>query len=176
MYFEAELKGKKYVIEVFEHPHHWLVNLQEGDNAKESHKISKNHYRRMDDAISFLFDNSSYMVDVFGKGLEYTVYTRGSFRTIKLMNDESLLHEALKRGGQLGGGNVLTSGMPGKIVDVFVKAGDVVKVDQPLLIMEAMKMENEIRSSVDATVKEVLVSKGVSIESGATLITFEKLG
>jgi biotin carboxyl carrier protein len=175
MYFVAELKDKKYAIEVFEHSQHWLVTLQEGESPKETHRISKADYRQMDDAVSFLFENSSYMVDVVGKGMEYTVYTRGSYRTIQLLNDEALLHESLKKGGVLGSGNELASGMPGKIVEIYVKIGDVVKPDQPLLIMEAMKMENEIRATTDARVKEILVQKGASVETGAILMTFEKL-
>jgi biotin carboxyl carrier protein len=127
----------------------------------------------MDDAISFLFDNSSYMIDVVGEGLDYSVYTRGSYRSIRLLNDEGLLHESLKGASALGGSNQLVAGMPGKIVDIFVKPGDEVKAKQSLLIMEAMKMENEMRASHDAKIKEVLVKKGQSIEAGAQLIVFE---
>lgn len=51
-----------------------------------------------------------------------------------------LLHESLKRGGGFGGDMELKSGMPGKIIEIFVKQGDVVKADESL-IMEAMKIE-----------------------------------
>ena len=64
--------------------------------------------------------------------------------------------------------------MPGKIVKVFVKPGDEVKEGDPLLIMEAMKMENEMRASGAAVVKDVLVKAGDNVESGATLVTFQK--
>lgn len=173
MYFETTLKGKKWQIEVHEQKHHWLVTLKQEAQEREVHKIPKSDYRRMDDAISFLFENSSYMIDVVGEGLDYSVYTRGSYRSIRLLNDESLLHESLKGASALGGSNQLTAGMPGKIVDIFVKPGDKVKAKQSLLIMEAMKMENEMRASHEATIKEVLVKKGQSVESGAQLITFE---
>lgn len=173
MYFEAEMKGKKYKLEVIEGRHHWNVALQEEGKERELHKIPKAHFQNMDDAICFLFDNGSYMVDVVGKGIDYAVYTRGSFRSIKIFNDEMLLHESLKTGKLLGGMNQLNSGMPGKIVEVLVKDGDEVKADQPLLIMEAMKMENEIRSPREGKIKLVKVQKGQSVEAGATLISFE---
>ena len=112
-------------------------------------------------------------MDVMGAGNEYMVYTRGSYRSVKIFNDESLLHESLKRGGSLSGGDKLTSGMPGKIVKVMVEKGQAVKAGAPLLIMEAMKMENEMRATHDVVVKEVMVKPGDSVESGATLITFE---
>jgi biotin carboxyl carrier protein len=68
----------------------------------------------------------------------------------------------------------LSSGMPGKIAKIFVKAGDVLKEGDPILIMEAMKMENEMRATADVKIKEVLVKEGENVESGATLVTFVK--
>ncbi len=84
-----------------------------------------------------------------------------------------LLHESLKKGGGFGGDAQLKSGMPGKIIEIFVKAGDEVKAGKPLLIMEAMKMENEMRAASDVKIKEVCVKQGDSVESGAVLIKFE---
>ncbi len=174
MYFQSTFKDKKYEIEVHELRQHWVVSLHEEGKSREVHKIPKVNYRRMDDAISFLFNNSSYMIDVVGEGLNYNVYTRGSYHTIPLINDEGLLHESLKGGAALGGSDSLNSGMPGKIVDVLVSIGQEVKAKQPLLIMEAMKMENEMRASHDGVVKDILVKKGQSVDSGAVLIVFEK--
>ena len=74
----------------------------------------------------------------------------------------------------MGDSDSLTSGMPGKIVEVFVKDGEEVTKDQPLLIMEAMKMENEMRASQDGKVKTVNVKPGDNVESGQTLISFEQ--
>lgn len=174
MYFEAKMRGKKWTVEVFETPSHWRVTLQKEGEQKELHQISKVDYKRMDDAISFLFEGSSYMVDVVGQGIDYTVYTRGSYREIKLFNDELLLHESLKGQGNLGGIDQITAGMPGKIVKVMVKPGDKVSANQTLLVMEAMKMENDMKAPQDVTVKEVRVKEGQSVEAGATLVVFEK--
>ena len=63
--------------------------------------------------------------------------------------------------------------MPGKVVRVFVKPGDTVKARQPLVVVEAMKMENELRASRDGTVAEVHVREGVSVEAGAPLIVIQ---
>lgn len=60
--------------------------------------------------------------------------------------------------------------MPGKIVKISVQPGDKVVKDQTLLVMEAMKMENEIRSPADGTIKEIKISVGQAVESGADLI------
>lgn len=174
MYFEAELNGKKYKVDVTELRHAWKVSLQEHGREWAHHEISKNDFKEAEEYISFLFNNQSYLIDVLGQDTEYTVFARNSFRTIKIFNDEMLLHESLKKGGGMGGGNELKSGMPGKIIEIFVKPGDVVKANKPLLIMEAMKMENEMRASKDVKIKEVCVKQGDSIESGAILLKFEE--
>ncbi len=173
MYFEAELKGKKYKIEVTETKSNWGVHMMTDDGFNENHIIPKKDYMELDGAISFLFENSSYMVDVTGSGVNYTVFTRGSYREIPIYNDEALLHESLKGGGAMGGGKTIAAGMPGKIVKVYVKPGQEVTEKQPILVMEAMKMENEIKSSGNFKVKDVLVKPGQSVESGAVLVTFE---
>ena len=58
-----------------------------------------------------------------------------------------------------GGGGTLTSPLPGTVLDVFVKPGDAVKVGQRLLLLEAMKMENNIDADRDGVIKEVKVNK-----------------
>lgn len=174
MYFEAELKGKKYKVDVIEHKASWKVSMQEEGKDWIHYDISKNDYKEAEQYISFLFGGKSYLVDVIGQDTEYTVFTRNSFRTIKVFNDEMLLHESLKKGGGFGGDQELKSGMPGKIIEIFAKEGDIVKANKPLLIMEAMKMENEMRATRDVKIKEVKVKQGDSVESGAVLIRFEE--
>jgi biotin carboxyl carrier protein len=67
----------------------------------------------------------------------------------------------------------LKSPMPGLILKVLVKSGDQLSVGDPLIILEAMKMENIIKTSVAATVKEILVESGQKVEKGEKLIIFE---
>lgn len=70
-------------------------------------------------------------------------------------------------------GDVSTT-MPGNIVDVLVKAGDVVKAGQALLITEAMKMETEVQAPVAGTVKAVHVAKGDRVNPGEVLVEIEE--
>ena len=67
------------------------------------------------------------------------------------------------------GGEKVTSPMPGTILSVNVAAGDAVKRGQVLMILEAMKMENEIMCPCDGTVTSVSVTKGTAVESGTLL-------
>jgi biotin carboxyl carrier protein len=175
MYFQAESEGQHFEVSVTESKTHWKVGLRKDENDWVYHDIPKEDYRFLNDTVSFLFKDSSYLVDVINKGTEYAVYTRGAYKTFKVYNEEALLHESLKAGGGMGSGNSLDSGMPGKIVKIFVKVGDELKEGDPILIMEAMKMENEMRAAGPVQIKEILVKPGENVESGATLVTFQKL-
>ncbi|MBN1320837.1 MAG: biotin/lipoyl-binding protein [Thermoleophilia bacterium] len=63
--------------------------------------------------------------------------------------------------------------VPGKIVDVFVKVGDTVKEGDAVLVLEAMKMENELRAPATGTVTAVMVKKGDQAERGQLLVALE---
>ena len=71
------------------------------------------------------------------------------------------------------GGEVISSPMPGTIVSVAVSAGQSVKKGAVLVVLEAMKMENEIMAPHDAKIAAVLVNKGDSVESGTPLVSFQ---
>lgn len=69
-----------------------------------------------------------------------------------------------------GTGKVITSPLPGVIIEVSVKEGQAVKAGQKVAVIEAMKMENEIQASFDGTVTAVLVNKGDSVLEGAEIV------
>lgn len=175
MFFEADLRGKHYRIDINETRNAWKISLQEENSDWIRYEISKDDYKLVENVISLIFGGGSYILDVIGSDTEYTVFTRSSYRNVTIYNDEAILHESLKKGGAFGGEANLSAGMPGKIVKILVNPGDMVQANQPVLIMEAMKMENEMRASRTTQIKEILVSPGDSVESGQTLIVFEPL-
>ncbi len=63
--------------------------------------------------------------------------------------------------------------MPGLVLQVFAQPGQTVQKGEPLLILEAMKMENVLKAANEGVVKEVLVCKGQAVEKGATLVVLE---
>ncbi len=71
------------------------------------------------------------------------------------------------------GGEQVTSPMPGTILSINVAAGDTVKRGQVLMILEAMKMENEIMCPRDGKVASVNTSKGAAVESGTLLCVIQ---
>ena len=71
------------------------------------------------------------------------------------------------------GGEQVTSPMPGTILSINVAAGDTVKRGQVLMVLEAMKMENEIMCPCDGKIASVNTSKGASVESGTLLCVIQ---
>lgn len=69
--------------------------------------------------------------------------------------------------------NAITALLPGRIISVEVKVGEVVTVGQPVIVIESMKMEQTIASPREGTVNRVLVSPGDSVAYGETLVEFE---
>lgn len=67
-------------------------------------------------------------------------------------------------------GETVKAPMPGNILDVKVKAGDSVTKGQALVVLEAMKMENEIPAPRDGKVLQVIVTKGATVEAGAAMV------
>lgn len=74
------------------------------------------------------------------------------------------------RGDEIAAGGVVKALMPGRVVRVLVNQGDAVTKGTGLLILEAMKMENEIQAPTDGVVDELFVEPGQTVEAGADLI------
>ena len=73
-------------------------------------------------------------------------------------------------------GDTQTAPLPGTVIEVFVKVGDKVEAGQVILVIEAMKMKNSIRSLYSGTIGEVLVSAGQSVAHKQALIKFAEMG
>ena len=67
----------------------------------------------------------------------------------------------------------VTAPMSGKILRVLVAGGDSVRARQPLVVVEAMKMENELRAGRDGTITEIHASQGISVDAGALLFVIQ---
>jgi biotin carboxyl carrier protein len=81
-----------------------------------------------------------------------------------LVSKSSLTHTSLKE---------VRAPISGKIMDVFAEEGIKVKEGQVLIVLEAMKMEIQIKSSTSGTIKKIRASKGQSVKTGEILVTFE---
>ena len=126
----------------------------------------------------------SYRVKVEGKNYtvnsvegpengKMTIRISGVEREVEILDERALL---LDRMGMSAGDNTadleLCAPMPGKVLSVLVKAGDSVQQGDSLIVLEAMKMENIIKSSVSATVESVQANAGSAVEKGELLVKF----
>jgi biotin carboxyl carrier protein len=122
---------------------------------------------------SVLYGNGSFEVDVTRlPAEEYEVLIQGDCHKFSLMNEQ---RRAMIRAGGKGsaGKAMLTSPMPGKVVKLLVAEGQEVEAGQGVIVVEAMKMENELKSAVAGKVKEIFVEEGQVVESGAKLLLVE---
>lgn len=90
--------------------------------------------------------------------------------TVQLDVVDPLAARRRGRSDDMGGGGVVKALMPGRVVRLLVEQGASVRKGAGLLILEAMKMENEIQAPADGVVDEVFVTAGQTVESGAELL------
>ena len=114
--------------------------------------------------------DKAYAVSIEGNATEVQVTVAGHLYQIAIEDErERAAHDAERTRAKSGGD--LKSIMPGVVIKLLVKEGDKVAKDQPLLILEAMKMQNEIAAPAEGTVKALHVREGQAVASGAKLVT-----
>jgi biotin carboxyl carrier protein len=105
-----------------------------------------------------------------GRG-RYTLWVDGHRHEVEALDERMRAIRALAgASAESTGPAPLVAPMPGMIVRVQVQVGDVVQAGQGLVVMEAMKMENELRASASATVKAIHARVGSAVEKGALLL------
>lgn len=122
--------------------------------------------------VSLRMDGRMYDVTVGGSPEQLSV-TAGAYRGIASVESERMRARKRARGGLSKADKELRAPMPGRIKKVLVSAGESVEPDQPMVVIEAMKMENELRADGNATVATVEATEGQNVEGNALLLTFE---
>ena len=117
--------------------------------------------------FSLLIDHATAEVSVTSRGDEFAVALDGRTHKLRLLDERALRRHGRK--GAAEGGREVRAAMPGKVVAVLVAVGAAVERGQGLLVIEAMKMENEIASPRAGTIAEILVKPGQAVESGELL-------
>jgi biotin carboxyl carrier protein len=104
----------------------------------------------------------------------YTIWVDGFRHEVEALDERMrAIRELAGASAGPAGPAPLVAPMPGMIVRVNVQVGDRVHPGQGLVVMEAMKMENELRAQAEATVKAVLAQPGSAVEKGALLLELE---
>lgn len=149
----------------------YRLSVQESVENEIAVSLGKKQYRVSvefisGDEILLNIDGKIHNVIVNSGLLFFSVYVNGRFFKIEKKSVSQILG---KRGIKPQKKDIKTS-MPGRIVKVFLKEGDKVKEDQAVLVLEAMKMQNEIVSTIEGKINEVRVKEGDLVESGDVLV------
>jgi 3-methylcrotonyl-CoA carboxylase alpha subunit len=130
--------------------------------------------QREDGRLAIRLGNDTFTAAVVRRaandgGIDYTVFADGASQRLRLVDRLDVTQYEAVAAGE---GSV-RSPLPGKIIDLRVKPGDTVSRGQPLLVLEAMKMEHTLAAPADGTVKSVRYAVGEQVPEGAELVEFE---
>lgn len=166
MLFYIHHKGKEYKVRVESRDQQIYIQYD-----KDQEELADLRFQGND--CNFIHDRKVFYANVVGQKSQYTVWRPEGNLEFEVESEYRRIVGLLK-GQDLHDDHNIYAKMPGKIVKVIGKKGARIEKGETVMIMEAMKMENEMRASQEAVVKEVLVTKGQSVDTGALLIVFEK--
>lgn len=136
----------------------------------EPHRVD---FRSIEDSgiYSVLIDNRSWQALVERDGDEYRISIDGEMYVITVQDERSRkIQKALSKAASATGEFVLKAPMPGLVRSIPVQVGQDIPQGHGLIILEAMKMENELRSPRAGTVREIRVKPGDAVELGQALV------
>ncbi|MFA6128965.1 MAG: biotin/lipoyl-containing protein [Bacteroidales bacterium] len=124
---------------------------------------------------SLLNEGKSFNVEAIPtKGrTRYTVNTFFQSFDLEIIDAQTKYLRSRNQGQAADTGNLIKVPMPGKVMEVFVEEGEIVKAGQTLVIVSAMKMESEYKSGRDGQVKKVMVKPGETVDSDQVMIILE---
>ncbi len=126
------------------------------------------------DVYSLLLAGRSYEVDILPLEDGLTVLVQGEPYHLTIQDERTArLRAATGKGKAQAGKRTVTSPMPGKVVKHLVKVGDTVEAGQGVIVVEAMKMENELKAAGPGTVREIRAPEGAVVAAGAPLVVIE---
>ena len=144
--YEVRLRGKVHVVDAFRHDY---------------------------GTLSLLVDTRSHSAMLDWRDTQVNVRLRHAIIPLELLDERKLRMRRAAGKFTVEGRQAVIAPMPGRVAKVLVRPGDAVKAGQPLVVFEAMKMENELRSPKNGSVIEVLAREGDAVEARAKLCTVE---
>ncbi|MBI1798421.1 MAG: biotin/lipoyl-binding protein [Candidatus Eisenbacteria bacterium] len=137
----------------------------------EGRRIEADFHRLPDGEVySLIVDGRSHEVRVApgAEALEVTV--RGTMIPVEVRHPLEKMLRATQRAGRAAAGETVNAPMPGVVVALRVKAGDAVAAGQAVVVIEAMKMQNELAARYGGVVSEILVTERASVAAGQPLV------
>lgn len=154
-----------------------LVDVSELPSGELDVRVGDKHVpvdvAKLDGALSVLVDGKVVDLTIEGRLPEIGVVANGHRSYVRVESERQRAAAAAAKGGASGGDKIVKSPMPGRVVRILVAAKDAIAAGQTLCVVEAMKMENEVKAKVACTVVDVHVVEGATVEASAKLFTLE---
>lgn len=168
---------KKYVLN-YDDNQHAAVVARDGSETQvqvDDGDLTTVNYRPVfgGKAISIRFGGKLHLVHLTGVDDQGTVQATIAGRPITLSVMDELKAQALESMGSAAGNGTIAADIPGLVVEIKVSEGQHVNLGDPVIVVEAMKMQNELTAAVAGTVTTVAVATGDAVNPGDTLVVIE---
>ena len=161
MRFVARHRDDDVEVEVERHGSGYRVRI--GERWLEADLVDAGGFVR----VLRLADGTQYSLIHHREGNQHHVTLSGSTIQVEVIDPLALRRT---REDDMGAGGVVKALMPGRVVRVLVNKGDTVQKGSGVLILEAMKMENEIQAPIAGVIDQIFVSAGDTVDGGADLV------
>ena len=162
MKYEVHIGGKTRAVELTRNSETWRITLDGNPIDADAVEVATNTF-------SILLSGESYEVRIAPKPDGTLVVNTSTEEFVCEVADPRAWRGRRHGAMEAEGRQQITAPMPGKIVRVLANPGDTVEVGQGILVVEAMKMQNEIRSPKSGRVEKILVSEGQAVNAGDIL-------
>lgn len=165
MVYEISIDGTPHKLELERDGNAWSCRL-DGESIQADAVMTKH------DVISIIIGGTQYEVKRERTAIDVHYWVKNSRFAVEVRDPRSL--RGRKGAAATGEGpQKLLAPMPGKVVRIILAAGSEVEAGQGVLVVEAMKMQNELKSPKKGTVKQVMVAEGASVTAGEVLAIVE---
>jgi biotin carboxyl carrier protein len=166
--YQVQIDGVDYDLEIDRSGGGATVTLGERSASADLVRIGGSA------VYSLILGDSSYEISVHKRNGDLEIVVGGQTYAARV-RDERAMKIAAAGGGtaEAGAGEIVKAPMPGVVVGIAVGVGDEVSPGQGVVTLEAMKMENELKSAAGGTVKEIRVEVGQGVSQGEALVVIE---
>lgn len=166
MKLQAAANGKKHEIEITRDGAHLFARIDDRNYELEASELEPN---------VFLLKHEGRLFEVFAspkKNADYAVRVGSAEMEITIADPKRLRGSSAEAEDASGKVEIKTA-MPGKVVRILKALGDTVEKGDGVIVVEAMKMQNEMKSPKDGTIKEIRVTEGNNVGAGDVLVVIE---
>lgn len=164
MKYEVTINGKTLPVTIDEEGcFQYRINIDGREKFIDAHRTEACVY-------SILVNGKSYEVDITQDGEEFVILIDGETHRVSVTDEKRKSLRNIGASQKDSGARIIFAPMPGRVVRILKNVGDMVEKNQGVIVVEAMKMENELKSGSKGVVKNIFVKEGDTVEAGQKLV------